>query len=354
MTMRSHRWWGRPRLYVVGRDARLDLMVRTTLALGSASVAGCAAGAAASGLGENLAAEVLLWAVCAGAIISMGVWFLTPKLLSGWQATAFTLIADLGVAAGLNVLTDRRLTFAGSILFVLIGGYVTIHVPQGGLVLHVVFVGVFTINAAFVMAVQGDVSPVVAVIGAGVWLWVGVAVPLTVRWVWVDTATHAELASYDPLTGVLNRAGLEQAYRDLALLARAEHLTMVVIAVDLDAFKAVNDLYGHPVGDAVLIETTHLLTHHYGRGSAVARCGGEEFTVIAVGTPTHLRQLLHTAPTATPGIHGPAVTMSVGVVVCDHRAGPDALRRAMASSDQAMYVSKRSGGNTITMHGPPP
>ena len=104
----------------------------------------------------------------------------------------------------------------------------------------------------------------------------------------------------------------------------------------------------------VIIETTHLLTHHYGRAAAVARCGGEEFTVVAIGHPAELYRVAESTPTVTPGIHGPATTMSIGVVVCDYRRGPDPLRHAMAAADHAMYEAKRRGGKTITLPGPPP
>lgn len=307
----------------------------------------CAAVAALWGLASPGLGVAALWFVCAGGVVSVVMWVATRALMSGWQATAFTGVADIGVGVALSVLTDRHLMFAGCMLFVVIGGFVTIHVPTAGLVIHGIFVAAFTCNAAVLMVVKGSGSTAVAALGTIVWLWVLVGAPIAVRRIWVGTSAAADMANIDPLTGVLNRAGLDDAYQALADLADHDDATMVVVVVDLDNFKAVNDQYGHHVGDAVIIDTAHQLAGHYGHAAAVARCGGEEFTVIAIGGADELDELVHTTPTATPGVHGPRVTMSVGAVTCDYRAGHDPLRQAMATADHAMYTAKWRGGNTI-------
>ena len=340
-------------MYVAGRNKRLDALIRVIMVVGCATIAGCAGAAAAAGLAGTHVGGVTLWVLCVSALVCMLVWSVTPALLAGRPATVFALIADCGIGTGLAMLDDRQVMFAGCILFALVGGYVTIHVPNSGLLLHAVFVAAFTLNAAILMAVEARVSDEVAALGAAVWMWVLVGTPLAIRRVWIDARTQAELADHDPLTGLLNRAGLEHAYRDLVASADADGLAMLVVALDLDDFKTVNDLYGHAVGDDVIIETAHLLAHHYGRASAVARCGGEEFTVLAIGSPPDLYRLAEATPTVTPGIHGPATAMSIGVVTCDFRSGSDPLRRAMAAADHAMYRAKHRGGRTIVMPGRP-
>ena len=117
----------------------------------------------------------------------------------------------------------------------------------------------------------------------------------TIAWLtWRARATEAALArqrgiareletkaGIDPLTGLANRAQFESALdRDIAR-ARAEGGEVVLLALDLDRFKSVNDLLGHPVGDALLVSVAHRLGALSGddSGFRCARIGGDEFFV---------------------------------------------------------------------------
>ena len=81
-------------------------------------------------------------------------------------------------------------------------------------------------------------------------------------------------------------------------VASANRADIAVAVVDIDKFKAVNDTFGHEVGDAVIIRTgTRLQAHVNGFGYA-ARTGGEEFTVVMIGTPYGLRKRIATLPKA--------------------------------------------------------
>lgn len=145
-------------------------------------------------------------------------------------------------------------------------------------------------------------------------------------------ARHA--ATHDPLTGLLNRAGLIEAWPQRpsgALLA----------LIDLDRFKEVNDTYGHAAGDALLVA----LAAWVQQAPAAARLGGDEFAVVLDGDPA----LLPAAVSAhLPGGQVITAQLSVGLTPA---VGPleDALERA----DAAMYVAKRRGGGR-EMYTPPP
>lgn len=148
-------------------------------------------------------------------------------------------------------------------------------------------------------------------------------------------------ARRDPLTGLHTRAGWT---------ARAEHLMAkhpgaLVLLVDLDDFKAVNDTHGHAAGDAVLTATALRLATWCGGHGFAARLGGDEFAAIV------------TSPGRTPGLptlrttldqpvthHGIVLPVSASVGHC-HRADlpVPTLTDALSAADTAMYTAKGHG-----------
>lgn len=92
----------------------------------------------------------------------------------------------------------------------------------------------------------------------------------------------------DELTGALNRRAfdeyieeIEQASKQHGLRERRDRSDIHIIMIDIDHFKKINDVYGHPVGDKVLIRLVELFDPHIRRGEMLARVGGEEFCIIA-------------------------------------------------------------------------
>ncbi|MFF9285362.1 GGDEF domain-containing protein [Streptomyces griseosporeus] len=148
-------------------------------------------------------------------------------------------------------------------------------------------------------------------------------------------------ARRDPLTGLHTRAGWT---------ARAEHLlarhdNALVVLVDLDDFKAINDTHGHPAGDAALTATARRLADWCGRHGIAARLGGDEFAAIV------------TDPARTPGLHALSnaldqpfehegrvlpVAASVGHCHRTHLPVPT-LTDALSAADTAMYAAKGHG-----------
>lgn len=153
-------------------------------------------------------------------------------------------------------------------------------------------------------------------------------------------ARHA--ATHDPLTGLLNRAGLAAAWPQLAARSSA------VLLLDLDGFKPVNDRHGHAVGDQVLTEVATRL--RYQVPGVVARLGGDEFAAVTDADPCQVGRRVAAAvarPVTLPDGMTVAVTSSVGVVV-DH--GGD-LGAALACADAAMYRAKHTG-QTLAVYDP--
>jgi diguanylate cyclase (GGDEF)-like protein len=168
-------------------------------------------------------------------------------------------------------------------------------------------------------------------------------------------------ARVDPLTGLLNRRGLEE--RLAAELSRAarDGSPLGVVAFDLDHFKAVNDEHGHEVGDRVLAWLGALLREQ-GRGVDVtARVGGEEFVVLlpradADAATVYAERVRRAVEAVRPGTgrarlglsESLPLSVSAGVAAATAPIDGAAL---MAAADQALYSAKRAGRNR-TVIGP--
>ncbi len=166
----------------------------------------------------------------------------------------------------------------------------------------------------------------------------------------------AQAALADPLTGLRNRRYLTQIQSDeeeratRRTRAGDRHADLVVVLLDLDHFKHINDQYGHPAGDAVLVATAQRLTGVARAGDAVLRWGGEEFLLLM--RDSDRGALVEIAGRVLAAVHGDvefggrriAVTASAGVVAFPVYRRPDAgLNEAIVIADGALYAAKRNG-----------
>lgn len=173
-----------------------------------------------------------------------------------------------------------------------------------------------------------------------------------------EHATLAQQARRDALTGLDNRLQLEEALSGAFDEAQRAERPLSLVFIDLDRFKAVNDQYGHAVGDEVLRRFGALLTELVDDSEARAgRYGGEEFVVVLRECDTHrahafverLRARLALTPLAELDGRPLFVTASYGIATQQRREFPD-VAALIRAADAGMYHSKQSGCDRVTVH----
>jgi diguanylate cyclase (GGDEF)-like protein len=162
-------------------------------------------------------------------------------------------------------------------------------------------------------------------------------------------AELTERARIDGLTGLLNREGLEQ--RAVVELARARRdgTPLVVMVADLDNFKAINDTLGHAAGDEALRHVAAAMETQTRAVDAVARIGGDEFTLLlpAIGeaAAAEIGERLRAATRVAGEELGVDLAVSVGFAVGTE--GIESLEYLWQAADRAMYAAKRDGGDAV-------
>lgn len=172
------------------------------------------------------------------------------------------------------------------------------------------------------------------------------------------------LSVHDPLTGVYNRAGFNDRLR--ALLARAARVesgpSVGLVLFDLDYFKQINDTYGHPVGDRLLIQVAKDAAREVRSEELFARVGGDEFALVlepvsgdelrVAGERIRdaiLRAMSGVVESTTLGVSAGGALLSPHEIQTVSTAETDLVRLA----DDALYAAKRAGRNQLRLSGDP-
>jgi diguanylate cyclase (GGDEF)-like protein/PAS domain S-box-containing protein len=164
-----------------------------------------------------------------------------------------------------------------------------------------------------------------------------------------------QMATRDPLTGLLNRREMSRVLDEELQRARRYQRPMAVLWVDFDHFKDVNDTYGHAAGDSVLRAISRLLLGSVRSVDSIGRFGGEEFVIVlpemdleeAQETAERLRRKVAEEPQPLGNGEEVPLTISVGVAVYpDHGQTASTL---CAAADKAMYLAKDRGRNCVAM-----
>lgn len=173
----------------------------------------------------------------------------------------------------------------------------------------------------------------------------------------VALAKLQDAAHHDPLTGLPNRRFFEN-YLDV-VAARPSEGALVVMGLDLDGFKPINDQHGHAVGDIVLKQTALRLAGCLRGNDVVARLGGDEFTVLIQAGAEAGRTGLDMAARLIEAVNQPILVgghmlrIGCSIGLAHWPADDTDIRKVAEFADAALYVAKRSGKNQACVHGAP-
>jgi diguanylate cyclase (GGDEF)-like protein/PAS domain S-box-containing protein len=160
------------------------------------------------------------------------------------------------------------------------------------------------------------------------------------------------LADHDPLTGILNRRGIEMGFRRLPRRRGARPAALAYL--DLDRFKLINDLYGHPAGDEVLRQLCERIRSHLADSESFARVGGDEFVILFQDAPVVRARaicsaLVHAIEEApfTIGDKAFQVKGSIGLIELDQEIS---FRDAVATADRACREAKTGNRGRVVAY----
>lgn len=157
-----------------------------------------------------------------------------------------------------------------------------------------------------------------------------------------------EMAITDELTGLPNRRGFYGEVEKLLRLSGRYKHPLVLALFDIDYFKAINDNFGHPVGDEVLKSFAEIISNRIRKTDLLARIGGEEFVLVmpetSSGDALRLLERLRMAVSDHEFIHGKKVTVSIGYTLY---SGLEKLEGLMDAADKALYKAKQDGRDRV-------
>lgn len=339
----------------------------------------------------GLRRDVLL---VAALVLAYNVVFFVLNLRRGpaWGPIGLTDHVLVGAASLVLILVVRRTTSYRTTARVLVGGFAVYAVvalalggdrtPTGWLLLSLHTAAVLCLHARLPFPVTATLVPAWSVVSllaattAGVSsrdLTTAVALVATVvlvglaaayrvaaqaRLLFAQTEALERLTTLDPVTGLPNRRGWEEALqREWERCAR-EGTPLGLVVVDVDHFKQVNDTFGHAAGDRALVVVADLLTAVLRRpGDLAARLGGDEFGLLlpgtdeagAASTATRLLADARRARAGAPaGDAGASLTVSVGVHAARPLSpGPGETAEAFSAADAALYRAKAAGRDQV-------
>jgi diguanylate cyclase (GGDEF)-like protein len=281
-------------------------------------------------------------------------------LAAAWLVLVIGRDAELGALMGSPDAAESRFTFASLAWFVL--SWVAYHVVNLALVAGVsdrkswrdAFLEDFWFYTLSTMAVLA-LSPLVAVVAVAYddsWMLLPLLMLplLAVQRTAQMSQEREHRALHDPLTGLPNRLLLSDRIQTALARSSRSGGRVVVIFLDLDLFKTINDGLGHAVGDDVLVQVANRLTTVLRPGDTLARFSGDEFALVCDSIPDYEIEVLAARiqavlePAFTFESHEVSVTASIGVATATPYSTPESLLR---EADSAMYRAKSAGRDQV-------
>lgn len=299
------------------------------------------------------------WDLAALAVAYSAVWLLVmprARLVAQWLVGGIHLVGDAILITAAPVLTGQQPTTWSPLWTLMAVHYVVRFGWRGGAAVWVLAAVSFELQsrlraAAGVYAAMGN-PDAADILGRVVPLTsLAVLVILLGRLVEEDRELRSRLrtlAIRDGLTGLYNHRHFHEVLqRELARVDRyGGELSLLMI--DLDEFKSLNDVYGHPAGDEVLAEVARLIKRSIRAHDSAFRYGGEEFAVILPGAPPSVAEVVGNRLCRAVAEHPfpyRQVTASVG---WSHYPGlAKSAQELVQQADQAVYGAKEAGGNGV-------
>lgn len=165
---------------------------------------------------------------------------------------------------------------------------------------------------------------------------------------------YRKLAMHDALTGLANRAHLNVHLSDI-LSSRPDNLRITVAVIDLDRFKEINDVHGHPAGDEVLREFSYRLRKRLGHEVFIARTGGDEFVAIQTSALSEdpfypLGQIIVDIALQSIQFQGQDLLISASVGVAQAPGDGIIASDLLSKADLALYRVKETGRNNHSLY----
>lgn len=162
------------------------------------------------------------------------------------------------------------------------------------------------------------------------------------------------LVRHDPLTGLANRLYLNEHMTRAILRARCTGFSVVLLVIDLDGFKQVNDTFGHPAGDELLVHVAKRIRNNLRESDLVARVGGDEFIIMLEHTRfpdgmTKLAQKLLTIINEPILLQAGTTQVSGSIGIASYPEHADSASLLLKHADAAMYQAKLLGRNQYAM-----
>lgn len=322
---------------------------RAVMALISASMVLCLIALLAGSDGPRGTGPVaMMWAAVAGGVAGVLLWIW--RWPTRGQSIGFALTCNTAVALACLAHPNPLAALIGCIAFATFGAYMAFFHTTGLVLYNFAVAAAVGSWEALALARSGHPSL------AGVDLWlvieVNIALPLAIRILMRALTGDLLQADRDPLTGLLNRRTFAHEALGMIVARRGIDSHLVVMLIDLDHFKALNDRLGHAAGDRALVQVAQALSAASG-DVVVARSGGEEF-LLAGTAKTCNAELLATRLCRTIAASAAGVTASIGTA-CARLDGTGSepqslLGELISAADAAMYEAKRLGGNRSSHH----
>lgn len=176
---------------------------------------------------------------------------------------------------------------------------------------------------------------------------------------WSQLEETERFAVTDPLTDLFNRRHFEEAFERELARSKRHRLDLALLMLDLDSFKSVNDLYGHPLGDGVLRRAGQVIRRSVRESDTACRFGGEEFTVILPETDRLGAHVLGERVRreverdfSERDVDGRLVAMTISGGISCYPEDGDRISSLIDCADLALYAAKSAGRNRIVIfHG---